>query len=95
MWMQKVRKAIPYDTDDVLNAMGLEKRRSGVEIALTSIMLVGLGTAVGVGIGLMLAPKPGKELRADLRKKLKTAQAKADGVLPKLKEGLEQLQAAD
>jgi hypothetical protein len=80
--MRKLKKAIPYDSDDVLAALGLEARRSGIQVALTGLALLSLGTLVGVGLGLLMAPKPGIELRADLVKKLKTAQAKRNGVLP-------------
>ena len=33
----------------------------------------GIGMLVGAGIALMLAPKPGRELRGDLRERLRRA----------------------
>ncbi len=55
------------DKDDVLALLGLERRSSpGARIAET-LGTFGLGLLVGAGIALVLAPKPGRELRDDLR----------------------------
>ena len=37
-----------------------------------------LGAAVGAGLGLLFAPKPGKELRKDLKNKMEELIKKAD-----------------
>src|SRR5918912_4620157 len=63
-------KALKYlqdlDRDDVLEAMGLEERRSGWTTAFGSIGIFALGCLVGAGIGLAFAPKAGDELRNEL-----------------------------
>ena len=70
MW-KKVRSRLPdVDSDDVLEVLGLESRRSTSEKLLPSVALFGAGLLVGVGLGLMLAPKPGNELRSDLKQRL-------------------------
>ena len=70
MW-KKVRNHLPdVDSDDVLEVLGLESRRSTSEKLLPSVALFGAGLLVGVGLGLMLAPKPGNELRSDLKQRL-------------------------
>ncbi len=70
MW-KKVRSRLPdVDSDDVLEVLGLESRRSTGEKLLPSVALFGAGLLVGVGLGLMLAPKPGNELRSDLKQRL-------------------------
>ncbi len=44
---------------------------------LSSLGLVALGVVVGASAGLLLAPKSGSELRADMKTKAKQLQAKA------------------
>ena len=51
---------------------------------LPALALFGAGVLLGVGLGMMLAPKPGRELRDDLRERLGkgangTADAEKDG----------------
>jgi gas vesicle protein len=50
--------------------VGLEARRSVGEKVVTSLAIFGAGVLVGVGLGLMLAPRPGRELRSELRQRL-------------------------
>lgn len=45
-----------------------------------------LGAVVGVAIGFLYAPKPGKETRELLKEKAEKAKAKADEVAEKAKE---------
>ena len=63
-------KALKYlqdiDRDDVLEALGLQERRSGVATTLGTIGIFALGCLVGAGIGLAFAPKSGDELRNEL-----------------------------
>jgi hypothetical protein len=68
-------KALKYlqdiDRDDVLEALGLEERRSGVATTLGTIGIFALGCLVGAGIGLAFAPKSGDELRNELGDKVR------------------------
>jgi hypothetical protein len=59
------------DKDDVLEKLGLESRKDPLDYLLPAIGLFGAGLAVGCGIGLMLAPKSGKEFRAELGERFK------------------------
>lgn len=52
--------------DDVLEAMGLQQRKSAVELVLPAAGLFATGILLGVGLGMMFAPKPGVELRRDI-----------------------------
>lgn len=70
MW-RSLKKSLPdFDRDDLLDMVGLESRRSTAEKMVPALALFGAGVLVGVGLGLMLAPKPGRELREDLRARL-------------------------
>jgi len=70
MW-RHLRKNLPdVDKDDLLELIGLESRRSTAEKMMPSLALFGAGVLLGVGLGLMLAPKTGVELRHDLRDRL-------------------------
>jgi hypothetical protein len=70
MW-RSLRKNLPdVDKDELLEMIGLESRRSSAEKMMPALALFGAGVLLGVGLGLMLAPKPGRELRDDLRDRL-------------------------
>lgn len=70
MW-RNLKKNLPdVDKDDLLEMVGLESRRSTAEKLLPSLALFSAGVLLGVGLGMMLAPKPGRELRTDLRERL-------------------------
>jgi hypothetical protein len=70
MW-RNLRKSLPdVDKDDLLELIGVESRRSTGDKLATSLAIFGAGVLVGAGLGLLLAPKPGRELRTDLRHRL-------------------------
>jgi hypothetical protein len=66
--------------NDALGWVGLEKRHS----PLRSLGLLGVGMAIGAGVGILFAPKSGKETReaiaAAFKKTEKKVEEKADGV---------------
>ncbi|MER2563479.1 MAG: YtxH domain-containing protein [Myxococcaceae bacterium] len=70
MLLKNLKKLADVDKDDVLDLVGLEERRSASDKLVPALALFGAGVLVGVGLGLMLAPKPGKELRDDVKAKL-------------------------
>jgi hypothetical protein len=61
------------DKDDILDMLGLETKSSTAGWVAGTLGTFGLGLLVGAGLGLLLAPKPGRELREDLRDKLRRA----------------------
>lgn len=69
--LKELRRRIPdVDKDDLLDLVGLESRRTTTDKLLPALALFGAGVVVGAGLGLLLAQKPGKELRSQLREKL-------------------------
>ena len=66
-----------YDREDFLSAIGLEPKRSTVEIVLPAVGFFAVGVLAGVGLGMLFAPKPGYELREDLSEQMKGAVKKS------------------
>ena len=60
------------DKDDLLNLIGLETRKDTTDYLLPALGAFTVGVLLGVGVGLMLAPKPGNELRNDLRNRFES-----------------------
>jgi gas vesicle protein len=61
------------DKDEILGLLGLETKSSTGAWLAGALGTFGVGLLVGAGIGLMLAPKPGRELREDIRDRLRRA----------------------
>ncbi len=70
MWRSLKNNLSDLDKDEILELIGLQSRRNTAERIVPTIALFGAGVLVGVGLGLMLAPKPGKALRGELRDRL-------------------------
>ena len=56
-------------TNEILAALGLERRRTALDVLLPAVGVFAAGLVVGGGIALMLAPKSGKETRRQLKGK--------------------------
>jgi hypothetical protein len=54
----------------ILEYLGLERRRGVLSSALPVMGALAAGMLAGAGVALLLAPRPGKELRADIQRKL-------------------------
>jgi len=75
MTLKDLRK---LDKDDILELLGLETKPSTGSWLAGSLGTFGVGLLVGAGIALMLAPRPGRELRDDIRERLRRAPGGAD-----------------
>jgi gas vesicle protein len=60
-----------FDKDDILEMMGLQTKASTGAWLAGTLGTFGIGLLVGAGIGMLLAPKAGRELRDDLRDKFR------------------------
>jgi len=56
-------------SNDILAALGLERRRSALDVLLPAVGLFAAGVIVGGGVALLLAPKSGRETRRQLKGK--------------------------
>ena len=75
--LNKLRRAIgDFDSDDILEKLGVESRRSSIDKVMPAVAVFAAGVAVGVGIGLILAPKSGSELRGDLQSQFRRAKGR-------------------
>jgi hypothetical protein len=59
--------------EELLARLGLQMKPGPLAWLLPALGLFGAGMLVGTGLGMMMAPKPGRELRADLANRLENA----------------------
>lgn len=59
------------DKNDLLEALGLEEKRSTATMMLPMIGAAAAGIVIGAAVAFLLAPKAGREIREDLTGKLK------------------------
>ena len=59
------------DKDDFLGLIGLQSKRTFTSELLGTLGTFGIGLLVGAGVALLLAPKPGRDLRHDIRAKIR------------------------
>jgi gas vesicle protein len=78
----KLRDLRDMDKDDFLGLVGLQTKRSLTSELLGTLGTFGIGLLVGAGVALMLAPKPGRELRQDIRAKIRRGKAEAEDKSP-------------
>jgi gas vesicle protein len=76
----KLRDLKEMDKDDFLGLVGLQSKRSLTSELLGALGTFGIGLLVGAGVALLLAPKPGRELRHDLRAKLRRGKDEPEGI---------------
>jgi YtxH-like protein len=59
------------DRDELLAKLGLERKASTGEWLVGALGFFGVGLLVGAGLGLLLAPKSGRELREGIRHRVR------------------------
>jgi hypothetical protein len=58
-------------TDDILAALGLERRRGTLGFVIPAVSYFAAGLAVGAGVTLLLAPKTGRQMRHELGERVR------------------------
>ena len=76
--MMNLKELRKLDKDDILEMMGLQTKSSTTAWLAGTLGTFGVGLLVGAGLGLLLAPKPGRELRDDLRDRFRRIPADAE-----------------
>jgi hypothetical protein len=61
------------DKDEILGLLGLETKSSTASWLGGALGMFGIGLLVGAGVALMLAPKAGRDLRGDIKSRLRRA----------------------
>jgi hypothetical protein len=69
MKIEDILAALP-SREDIAGAIGLEARTSTTRDMLTAFGVFGTGMILGAGLGLLLAPKAGHEIRHDIAEKV-------------------------
>jgi len=75
----KLRDITDLDKEDILGALGLQTRSSTASWVFGTLGLFGLGMVIGAGVALMVAPKPGSELRRDLEGRIRSVRERVTG----------------
>ena len=63
----RLHAARGLSTNDVLAALGLERRRTPIDVIIPATGLFFAGLMVGAGVALLVAPRSGRETRGELR----------------------------
>jgi hypothetical protein len=67
MLKDRVNSMKTTSSEDLLAALGLERRRSSVAVVGSYAALLATGMILGAGIALLMAPKSGRALRQEIR----------------------------
>lgn len=70
-----------FSAEHLLDMIGLERRHSTGERVAEVLALFGAGMLVGVGLGVLFAPRTGKELRGELKERFEEGAPKAKEVI--------------
>ncbi|MGA9521778.1 MAG: hypothetical protein WBV82_09950 [Myxococcaceae bacterium] len=77
--LKDLRKQLAHlEKDDILKLFNVEERRTAVDYIVPAVGVFSVGVLVGAGLGLLLAPKPGRELREELRSRLQVGEPPVD-----------------
>lgn len=83
-----LRTVQDFGANDILRSVGLERRRSTMDAVLPALGWVGVGTVIGAGVALLLAPSSGKELRERVSQQIDEAKTRLDNGIHSLEDRL-------
>jgi gas vesicle protein len=79
-----------FEIDDVLGAVGLQRRRNTLDRLLPALGFFGAGAAAGAVCALLMAPNSGAETRARLGNRIQNAKEQLDEGLRHTQERLQE-----
>lgn len=56
-----------FSKDQILDSLGLQEKRTNTDYLVPALGIFGAGLAVGAVLGLLFAPKSGRDIRTDIR----------------------------
>jgi len=69
MLKEKMNSMRTGSADDILTALGLERRRSQLDMIGSVAVIFGAGVLLGAAAGMLMAPKSGRALRQEIKNK--------------------------
>ena len=94
MWKDLRKSFQDLDREHMLEMIGLERRRNMAERVLPVVALFGAGILVGLGVGMMVAPRPGRELRKEIKGRFQQQMPRAAEMIQAAAEKLENPRAS-
>lgn len=73
--------------DEILSALGLERRSGAFARIAGSIGLLAAGVAVGAGVAMLFAPRPGAETREQIGRRLSETGSRVKEALREVRQG--------
>ena len=86
--MGRVQGAAQLQAEDLLDHLGLQRKTSVGEQILMTVGIFGAGLLVGAGLGILFAPKSGRELRGDIGTRVNDLKQRAQDVGTRVSERL-------
>ena len=75
----RIQDRVPGSSDDVLEALGLQRRRSAASVILPAIGTLVVGAAIGSALGMVFGPRYGYRLMDRIGVKLPENLKEGDG----------------
>lgn len=86
-----MKNPLNMSRDDLLGALGLQTRRSAASYLLPALGMFGVGIVAGAGLGMLFAPRTGREIRREIGTKVSGVTSK---LKTKMKRGTDEVAAS-
>lgn len=69
------------DPDDLLHRIGLERRRSAMDVVLPALGFFAVGALIGAGVAVLVTPSSGPEVRRKIAKAATDAKGRVESLI--------------